>query len=326
MDISLITNVLHDFSLRMVDFIRILQPVGEQAAGSFTVLAILMLGLNLIVGGSFVAPLVKFAGASAATFWAIRAWPEIVMGTIDSTHAILGLFFGTFEGPATLFQASSQVVNRLLAEPAAWSWTLSGTIGTLAVQMLLSVIAVVVAIGLSFPGLLSVLAELSLMLGAAAAPLILPAMAFDLTRQLGWGVVTFMVSAALKIVVLGMISGLFAASIQAQLALPGAGEVLGLSGAIGLLLTSMFALVAGVSGNSIAGSLVGGGVGGLGWSSVVHGGSVVQGSAVSAASGAMSAAGAAARSAGGPAGRAAGGMARAVGSVTSRSTGSAFGP
>ena len=50
--------------------------------------------------------------------------------------------------------------------------------------------------GLAITGLLAALAEIELLLGSAIAPLILPAIAFGPTAQLGFGAVSFLVSAA----------------------------------------------------------------------------------------------------------------------------------
>ena len=77
-----------------------------------------------------------------------------------------------------------------------------------------------------------------------------------------------MVAASLRVVVMGLISVLFGDAITAVIDKPGPDEVLTFSALMGLLLTALLSIVASLSANSIAGSLVGGGLGSMGWTSV----------------------------------------------------------
>ena len=267
MDVGIVEAVLANIAAQMAGVVQALVPLGTALAGSFLVLSILLLGLNLIVGGSFTPTIVRSMGAAAATFWAIQQWPDLVMGTLTASRDIIGLFIGGYGGPTDLFQAAAEVTARVMVEPAGWSWSVSGAVSALAQHFLISLSTVFIAIGLAMPGIMAILAELSLLLGAAAAPLILPALAFPVTAPLGWGAVNFMVAAALRVVVMGLISVLFGDAITTVIDKPGPDEVLTFSALMGLLLTALLSIVASLSANSIAGSLVGGGLGSMGWTS-----------------------------------------------------------
>jgi hypothetical protein len=267
MDVGIVEAVLANIAAQMAGVVQALVPLGTALAGSFLVLSILLLGLNLIVGGSFTPAIVRSMGAAAATFWAIQQWPDLVMGTLTASRDIIGLFIGGYGGPTDLFQAAAEVTARVMVEPAGWSWSVSGAVSALAQHFLISLATVFIAIGLAMPGIMAILAELSLLLGAAAAPLILPALAFPVTAPLGWGAVNFMVAASLRVVVMGLISVLFGDAITAVIDKPGPDEVLTFSALMGLLLTALLSIVASLSANSIAGSLVGGGLGSMGWTS-----------------------------------------------------------
>ena len=268
MDVGIVEAVLANIAAQMAGVVQALVPLGTALAGSFLVLSILLLGLNLIVGGSFTTAIVRSMGAAAATFWAIQQWPDLVMGTLTASRDIIGLFIGGYGGPTDLFQAAAEVTARVMVEPAGWSWSVSGAVAAMAQHFLISLSTVFIAIGLAMPGIMAILAELSLLLGAAAAPLILPALAFPVTAPLGWGAVNFMVAASLRVVVMGLISVLFGDAITAVIDKPGPDEVLTFSALMGLLLTALLSIVASLSANSIAGSLVGGGLGSMGWTSV----------------------------------------------------------
>ena len=267
MDVGIVEAVLANIAAQMAGVVQALVPLGTALAGSFLVLSILLLGLNLIVGGSFTTAIVRSMGAAAATFWAIQQWPDLVMGTLTASRDIIGLFIGGYGGPTDLFQAAAEVTARVMVEPAGWSWSVSGAVAAMAQHFLISLSTVFIAIGLAMPGIMAILAELSLLLGAAAAPLILPALAFPVTAPLGWGAVNFMVAASLRVVVMGLISVLFGDAITAVIDKPGPDEVLTFSALMGLLLTALLSIVASLSANSIAGSLVGGGLGSMGWTS-----------------------------------------------------------
>ena len=205
MDVGIVETVLASIAAQVAGIIGTLQPVGTALAGSFTVLGIVLLATSLMVGGQYLSQIARFTGAAAGTFWVIEVWDEIVMSTVDASRTITGLFIGGYSGPTTLFDAAVKVTNRVMAEPAAWEWSFSGVVGALAQDVLIAICGVLIAIGLSFPGILSILAEVNLLVGAAVAPLILGALAFGVTAPLGWGAINFVVTSAIRIIVLGLI-------------------------------------------------------------------------------------------------------------------------
>ena len=326
MDVTLVEGVLASIATQVAGIINVLQPVGTALAGSFVILGIVMLGANMMVGGSFLSQIVRFTGAAAGTLWAILFWDQIVMETVAASRTVLGMFMPGYAGPSTLFAAAAKVVNRVMAEPAAWSWSVRAVIA-FAQDILIAFCGLIIAIGMSFPGILSILAEINLMIGAAVAPLILGALAFNLTAPLGWGAINFMVGAGLRVIVLGLVSVLFSNAITAQIDLPGPDATMTFSAVLGLTLTSLVMIAAAIGANGIAGALVGGGLGTFGWSSVTHAVSVSQGAVSNAANiggAVISSAASAARMAGGPAGSLAGAAVRSAGKITSSSSGSAF--
>jgi hypothetical protein len=198
-----------------------------------------------------------------------------------------------------------------LAEFLMWGSLLQGTAGAMFRQFLIAIAAPLIAVGIAIPGILALMAQLTLVVGAAAGPIIVPGLAFHATRPLAFGVCTYLISATLRVITLGLISVLFANAIVDHLAVPGTDAVIGVADIVGLLLTSAFAMVVGFGANSIAGQLVGHGVGALGLSSfarplaAVTNISTVAGTAATAASGAV-------KAGGGAAGSALGGAARAI--------------
>ena len=265
----------------------------------------------------------------------IQAWPSMVMGSIDTAHAVLGLVLpGGYDGPTTLFAAANKVADRVMDEPTSWGWTLSGAVTAMAQEILFALCAFFILIGLCIPGLLAIMAEVATIIGGMAAPLILGGLAFSPTRPLALGAINFLIASTLRIISLGLVSALFGRAIEAQLDLPGASETLTFAATSGLVLTSLASIVAGFGANSIAGSLTGGGIGTLGVSSFAQPVAAAA-TLATAAGGAMTAAGSAARAGGGPAGSMVGSAARSMGGgggggSISKSSGvggkSAFGP
>ena len=215
MDVGIVEAALANIADQVAGIVGTLVPIGTTLTGSFLVLSILFLGLNLMLGGSFTSAIVRTMGAAAATFWAIQEWSELIDSTKNASRDIIGLFIGGYGGPTDLFQAAAEITARVMVEPAGWSWSVSGAVSAMAQHFLISLSTVFIAIGLAMPGIMAILAELSLLLGAAAAPLILPALAFPVTAPLGWGAVNFMVAASLRVVVMGLISVLFGDAITA---------------------------------------------------------------------------------------------------------------
>lgn len=170
MDVGIVEAALANIADQVAGIVGTLVPIGTTLTGSFLVLSILFLGLNLMLGGSFTSAIVRTMGAAAATFWAIQEWSELIDSTKNASRDIIGLFIGGYGGPSDLFAAASSVASRIMSESAGWSWSLSGTVGALAMQILIPIVAVFTALGLAMPGIMAILAELALLLGAAAAP------------------------------------------------------------------------------------------------------------------------------------------------------------
>ena len=62
MDVGIVEAVLANIAAQMAGVVQALVPLGTALAGSFLVLSILLLGLNLIVGGSFTTAIVRSHG------------------------------------------------------------------------------------------------------------------------------------------------------------------------------------------------------------------------------------------------------------------------
>jgi hypothetical protein len=328
MDVGIVEAALANIADQVAGIVGTLAPIGTTLTGSFLILSILFLGLNLMLGGSFTSAIVRTMGAAAATFWAIQEWSELIDSTKNASRDIIGLFIGGYGGPSDLFAAASSVASRIMAEPAGWSWSLSGTIGAMAMQVLIPIVAIFTALGLAMPGIMAILAELALLLGAAAAPLILPALVFPLTAPLGWGAINFVVAASFRVVIMGLLSVVFANAVTAVIDKPRPDEVMTFAAMFGLLFTALLAVIAAFSANSIAGQLVGGGIGAIGWASVRGPFQLVGAAAQTAAAvttGGIAAAALAARG-GVAAGRAATGAMSGSSNVTrSSGSGNAFG-
>lgn len=315
MDETLPAAVIASIAQQAAQVASLLAPVGVAMSGSFITLAIILMGASIMTGGGFLSQLVEMCLWAAGALFLCGAWPEVISVCLTTSDQVLALF-GYGGGPASLFTAAAAVADRLAAEPLGWEWSVSGTAGAMFRGVLLAVITPIVLIALAIPGLLALLAQVTLLLGAAAAPLVVGGIAFSITRPLAFGAINFMVAATLKIIVLSLVSTIFAAALQAQLNLPGANAAITMAGLAGLLMTAVLAAVAGFSASSIAGNLVGYGVGSLGLSSFARPAAMVS-NMTTASGAAMSAAGSAAASGGAAAGRAAG-------RVTSVGAGSAF--
>jgi hypothetical protein len=129
---------------------------------------------------------------------------------------------------------------------------------------------ILIWLGLSVTGLLAILAEFQLLIGAAVAPLILPALAFGFTTPIGWGAVTFMVSAGVRVVVMGTVSYVMSSAITAVITVPGTDVPLTYEQMVTLLGVALLTALVGFCCNSIARDLVSGSPGSLGWSSVAR--------------------------------------------------------
>jgi hypothetical protein len=268
-----INDVLGAIATQVTTAITKLVPVGQALTGSFVALSILMLGAALVSGGSsFIAPIVRMTAAAAGTFWAISHWPEITTGTLQGARAAIGLLTGGYDGPATLFQMANDVSARVFTETNGLSmWSISTYI-----EAIVSGLAgILIWLGLSVTGLLAILAEFQLLIGAAVAPLILPALAFGFTTPIGWGAVTFMVSAGVRVVVMGTVSYVMSSAVTSVITVPGTDVPLTYEQMVTLLGVALLTALVGFCCNSIARDLVSGSPGSLGWGSVVRTGGTV---------------------------------------------------
>lgn len=331
-----IEQVLAAVAAQVNTAIGALVPVGQAVTGSFAVLSILLLGAAIASGNSaFLSPILRATAAATGTFWAVTYWPDITRGTLDAARAATGLLLGGYSGPSTLFQMANDVAGRVLSEKVAVSlWSPS----TYADGFVAGISGVLIWLGLSITGLLAVLAEFQLLIGAAAAPLVLPALAFGLTSSIGWGPVTFMVSAGVRVVVMGAVSFVMGRAVTTVIAVPGTDAALTHEQIVTLLGVSLLTALVGLCCNSLARDLVTGSPGSLGWGSVVRtagtvaavasapvaagrAGAAMLGGASRGAAAGLGAGGASASGTGG-----AGGASGGLGAVTrSSGTGSPFG-
>lgn len=324
-----IEGVIDAVGVQVAQAIGALVPVGLALTGSFTVLAILSLGAAIIAGANaIVSPIIRMTGAAAGTFWAIREWPTIVRGALDAARAAIGLMIGGYSGPSTLFGMANDIAGRVGAEYSSFSITAPLT--GIADALMGALAAILIWLGLAVTGLLAVLAEFQLLIGAAVAPLVLPALAFGLTSSLGWAPVRFLVSAAVRVVIMGATSAIMANAVTGVIDLGGSDVALTHEQIMTLLGVALLTALVGICCNSLARDLASGSPGSLGLSSVARTGSVVStaASAVSTAGGmALGGIGAAAKAAGGPAGRATGAVGRGIAKVArSSGSGSPFSP
>lgn len=261
-----INNVIAAVAAQVVTAITALVPVGQAVTGAFIVLSIVMLGVGLATGSSsFLSPIVRMAAAGAGTYWAITYWPDITTGTLDAARAATRLLLGGYDGPQTLFQMADNVAARMTIENSAISVWSPSTYGD---AIATAIASIFVWIGLTVTGLLAVLAEFQLLIGAAVAPLILPALAFGFTQNIGWGAVTFMVSAGVRVVVMGAVSFIMANAVTAAVSVPGTDGSFTHEQMATLMGISLLTALVGFCCNSIARDLVTGSPGTLGWGSI----------------------------------------------------------
>jgi hypothetical protein len=303
---TLPAQIIQQVAAQAIRVADVLAPAGAGIAYSLIGLAIIFTGISLVAGGGIgLISLAELTMWSALALFLCNNWGDVIGACLKQSDQALALF--GVNGPAALFGAAASVADRIAQEPLGFSLSITGTATALFRAVLLAISIPIVVVGLAVPGLLALLAQVNLVLGAAAAPLLVPGIAWSVTRPLAFGALSYMVSATLRIIILGLVSVIFAEALQAQLTLPGADEAISLSGIAGLWLTALLALIAGFSANAIAGGLVGHGVGALGLGSFAAPMQTI--STVSAASGgAMVAAGRAASAGGAAAGRMVGGM------------------
>jgi hypothetical protein len=263
----------------LANVIATLTPVGVAFAGITTTLAILFWGVAAWSGVAGLVPgAMRITGIGAVLFWTLQHWAEIMRGALNAARGAVGLFMGGYGGPSSLFAMASDIFERIAAERVAFSIT--SPIDSIVDGLIGAIGAFAVWFGLVVTGLLAVLAEIELLLGAAIAPLILPALVFGPTASIGFGAVTWLVSAALRVVVLGLLSVLIADGVTNLVGIGGSEEPLGHAQVMSLLALGLLSAVLGLSASSLASAIVRGAPGALGWGSVTR----VTGTVSSAAS------------------------------------------
>lgn len=249
--------------------IATLTPVGVAFAGITTTLAILFWGVAAWSGVAGLVPgAMRITGIGAVLFWALQNWAGIMQGALGAARGAVGLFVGGYGGPSSLFQMASDIFERIAAERVAFSIT--SPIDSIVDGLVAAIGAFAVWGGLVVTGLLAVLAEIELMLGAAIAPLILPTLAFGPIASIGFGAVTWLASAALRVVVLGLLSVLIADGVTSLVGVGGSEEPLDHAQVMSLLALGLLSAVLGMSASSLASAIVRGAPGALGWSSVTR--------------------------------------------------------
>jgi len=253
----------------LASVIATLTPVGVAFAGITTTLAILFWGVAAWSGVAGLVPgAMRITGIGAVLFWALQNWAGIMQGALDAARGAVGLFVGGYGGPSSLFQMASDIFERIAAERVAFSIT--SPIDSIVDGLVAAIGAFAVWGGLVVTGLLAVLAEIELLLGAATAPLILPTLAFGPIASIGFGAVTWLASAALRVVVLGLLSVLIADGVTSLVGVGGSEEPLDHAQVMSLLALGLLSAVLGLSASSLASAIVRGAPGALGWSSVTR--------------------------------------------------------
>ena len=266
---SVIDGLVNYVGAFLAGVIATLTPVGVAFAGITTTLAILFWGVAAWSGVAGLVPsAMRITGIGAVLFWALQHWAEIMRGALDAARGAVGLFVGGYGGPSSLFQMASDIFERIAAERVAFSIT--SPIDSIVDGLVAAIGAFAVWGGLVVTGLLAVLAEIELLLGAAIAPLILPTLAFGPIAPIGFGAVTWLASAALRVVVLGLLSVLIADGVTSLVGVGGSEEPLGHAQVMSLLALGLLSAVLGLSASSLASAIVRGAPGALGWSSVTR--------------------------------------------------------
>jgi hypothetical protein len=266
---SVIDGLVDYVGTFLAGVIATLTPVGVAFAGSTTTLAILFWGVAAWSGvGGLVPSAMRITGIGAVLFWALQHWAEIMQGSLNAARGAVGLFVGGYGGPSSLFQMASDIFERIAAERVAFSIT--SPIDSIVDGLIAAIGAFAVWLGLVVTGLLAVLAEIELLLGAAIAPLILPTLAFGPTAAIGFGAVTWLASAALRVIVLGLLSVLIADGVTRLVGIAGSEQPLDHAQVTSLLALGLLSATLGLSASSLASGIVRGTPGALGWGSVTR--------------------------------------------------------
>ena len=281
MDPSYIERVIATVGRSAAAAVGALSDVGLPLAASFIVLSIVLMGVSLMQGGVALSSIIRMTGAAAGTTWVLKEWQDIVLGTLNGARNAIGVVIPGYTGPSSLFRMATDIAGRIELEQVACGWDAWRCIG---LAVLGGISGIIVWVGLAWAGLLATIAEFQLLIGAVAAPLILPALAFPLTSQLGWGVVHFVVKAGVRVVVMGVTSWVMADALAQTISVPGTDEGLTSEAIYSLIGLAVLTYMVSTYASSLANDLVGGGAGSLGYSAATATGSQLTQSAVTAAS------------------------------------------
>src|SRR4051812_8260989 len=252
---DLVTRALEVVLVQVQGASAALVPIGTATAGSLVVLSILMLGTAMVSGQTaLVRPIVSLCASSAGTLWGIASWPVIVGDTYHASEAILRMLTGG-QGMLGLYTLGGDVAARILAQGGAASWW--HPVDSVAQVIACAIAALLVVLGMGAAGILVLLAQIEMLLGAAVAPLLLPGLAFGLTSQLGWGAVYDLVRGAVRFIATGAIVSIMARAVATVTAVPGTDQVLTFSEMGQLLVLSFATAGIGLVAYRMAGRIVG---------------------------------------------------------------------
>ena len=286
---DLITRALEIVLVQAQGEMTALVPVGTSVAGGLVILSIVLLGASLASGQTaLVRPIVGMCAASAGTLRGISTWPTIVGDTFHASDTVLSMLTGG-TGLVGLFTLGGDTAARVIAEGSAvsvWSPT------SWAQAIVAGFCALIILLGMAWAGMLVIMAQIEMLIGAVLAPLLLPGLAFGLTSQLGWGAVYDLVRGAVRFIATGAIVSIMARAVATVTAVPGTDQVLTFSEMGQLLVLSFATAGIGLVAYRMAGRIVGA-PGVLGFSTFARVGSLAAngvgavGGRVVAASGAL---------------------------------------
>lgn len=158
MDPGFLTGLIQLLAAQAHHLSDTLAPVGVAMAFSLTVVATALLGASFFFAPSLLLPVIEFTGWSAMTLFLCQNWGaaiDLCLNTIDQVMGILG--FGG--GVETLFGSVFRLIQRVNTEDLGWAATVDGTFGALARAVVLGISMPIIAVGLSLPALLAVMAR-----------------------------------------------------------------------------------------------------------------------------------------------------------------------
>lgn len=240
---------------------------GQFLLGSLTILSIVFWGAASWGGvGGLVPMAIRITGVSAGTYWAVAYWDQLARGALEAARRATGLLIPGYAGPGGLFTLATDIVQRAVVEageqfsswsPEAW-----------AAALVNGLLAIIGWICLIMVGIQAFLAEIELLLGAAVAPLLLPFLAFGPTAGIGFATLTWIISAAIRVVVLGVVSALTAEGVTGALRVDGTDGTLTLAEILTVVALGMVSMVLAFNAASLASAIARGAPGALGWGAV----------------------------------------------------------